>query len=87
MKALMIAGMVLFLAPSIALAKGKEKVEAAAKADDSTPAIEILDADKDGRLSKDEVKTDTALTGKFDSLDLDKDGFLVAKELKTKPSK
>ncbi|RYZ51708.1 MAG: hypothetical protein EOP07_20860 [Proteobacteria bacterium] len=73
MKALVIASMTVLLAQGVAMAKPAHKGAA---------PIEALDADKDGKLSKDEVKADTALTGKFDELDANKDGFLDKDELK-----
>lgn len=72
MKAFVIASMTVLMASGVAMAKGKP----------ATSPIETLDADKDGKLSKDEVKADTALTGKFDTLDANKDGFLEKDELK-----
>ncbi len=77
MKALVISSMAVLLASGVAMAKGAHKEKAAA-----APSIETLDADKDGKLSKDEVKADAALTGKFDTLDANKDGFLEKDELK-----
>ncbi|MBC7530901.1 MAG: hypothetical protein H7318_04925 [Oligoflexus sp.] len=74
MKALVIASMTVLLAQGVAMAK-----PAAHKG--GSP-IEALDADKDGKLSKDEVKADAALTGKFDELDANKDGFLDKDEIK-----
>ncbi len=76
MKALVIASTVL-LASGVAMAKGADKKPHAGHA-----AVETLDADKDGKLSKDEVKADTNLTGSFDTLDANKDGFLDKDELK-----
>ncbi len=74
MKAFVIASMTLLLAQGVAMAK-----PAAAK---KAAPVEALDADKDGKLSKDEVKADAALTGKFDEMDANKDGFLDKDELK-----
>jgi hypothetical protein len=85
MKAFVIASSVL-LASGIAMAKGSDKK--ASHAGHSAPAMETLDADKDGKLSKDEVKADTALSGHFDTLDTNKDGFLDKDEVKAgKPAK
>ena len=74
---LVIASMAALLATG-AMAKG-----AAHKDHAGAPSpIETLDADKDGKLSKDEVKADATLTAKFDELDANKDGFLDKAELK-----
>ncbi len=82
MKAFVAATMIVALSSGVAMAKGKEKA--------AGHSVEALDADKDGKLSKDEVKADTGLTGKFDTLDANKDGFLDKDELKAghaKPAK
>ena len=42
-----------------------------------------LDLDKDGSLSKAEVKNDKMLSSRFDTMDANKDGKLDAKELET----
>lgn len=73
MKAFVIASMTVLLAQGVAMAKPAHK---------GGSSIEALDADKDGKLSKEEVKADAALTGKFDTLDTNKDGFLDKDELK-----
>jgi Ca2+-binding EF-hand superfamily protein len=39
-----------------------------------------VDADKDGKVSKDEAKMLPAVSGRFDELDKDKDGFLSMDE-------
>ncbi len=73
MKALVIASMSALLATS-AMAKGAHH--------EGKSPLETLDADKDGKLSKDEVKGDATLSAKFDELDTNKDGFLDKDELK-----
>ncbi|CAN7406130.1 hypothetical protein LJR143_002342 [Pseudoxanthomonas sp. LjRoot143] len=40
-----------------------------------------LDANKDGRLSRDEVKDKGRFAARFDALDTNKDGFLSKDEL------
>ncbi|RYZ81616.1 MAG: hypothetical protein EOP04_23620, partial [Proteobacteria bacterium] len=77
MKAFVVTSMVVALSSGVAMAKGAGHKDKAA-----APSVETLDADKDGKLSKDEVKADSALTGKFDTLDANKDGFLDQGELK-----
>lgn len=42
-----------------------------------------LDADKDGKISKEEAKNDKELSSKFDEADANKDGFLDKDELKS----
>ena len=41
-----------------------------------------LDANKDGKLSRDEVASDPRLSRDFDTLDTDRDGYLSKRELK-----
>ncbi|WFC43864.1 hypothetical protein OY559_06140 [Pseudoxanthomonas sp. SE1] len=46
------------------------------------------DKNKDGRLSRDEVKDNSRLAGRFDALDSNKDGVLSREELAAgKPSR
>jgi hypothetical protein len=43
-------------------------------------AFKRMDANKDGKLTKDEVKRNPTVSAKFDSWDQDKDGALSAEE-------
>lgn len=42
--------------------------------------FEKLDTDKDGRLSKDEVRTERTITAQFAAVDQDSDGYLSQTE-------
>ena len=78
MKAIIAASMTVLLAQGVAMAKPAAK---AAAPHATTASAEALDLDKDGKLSKEEVKGDAALSAKFDELDANKDGFLEKAEL------
>ncbi len=77
MKAFVIASLTVLLAQGVAMAKPAAHAKGAA-----APSIETLDTDKDGKLSKDEVKADAALSAKFDELDANKDSFVDKDEFK-----
>lgn len=54
-----------------------------AMSSDKTMSWKQLDANKDGKLSKEEVAGDPQLTADFDSADTNKDGYLSKAEFKT----
>jgi len=48
----------------------------------STATFKELDANKDGKLSKDEVASDPMWSANFDTADTDKDGYISKSEFK-----
>jgi Ca2+-binding EF-hand superfamily protein len=48
----------------------------------ATNTFQTLDADSDGKLSKEEVAGNDALSGSFDRLDSNSDGFVSKREFR-----
>jgi EF hand len=64
-----------------ALAQNPAPPKAAATPPDTAAVVfKRLDANQDGRISRDEAARMPALAERFDQLDKDKDGFLSAEE-------
>ena len=71
-------------------------VSTAALAEDAKPKkgveakFESLDKDADGRLSREELSSDSGLSGSFSTIDGNSDGYVTIEEfrakVKTKPS-
>jgi Ca2+-binding EF-hand superfamily protein len=85
MRHLLAAALVLLLIPSIAFAgKGEGRGKREGKRDPAKMAERImsrLDANKDGRLSRDEAKSGPRMEKIFDRVDADRDGFVSKAEL------
>ena len=78
MKKLIIIAAVGLSIPFLAQA---ENAALLSKESSNTPAFEAVDADKDGKITRQEASAFSALEVTFDSADANKDGTLDADEL------
>lgn len=77
MKAFVFSSIAVLFLQGVAVAQTESAPEPASKPSSAGP-----DADKDGKISREEAQNDKTLSAKFDELDTNKDGFLDKSELK-----
>ncbi|WP_199726307.1 EF-hand domain-containing protein [Aquimarina sp. BL5] len=79
----MVIGLVIFMVSCTSNAQSKDEKQRRQKPPSIEEVFKIMDADEDGKLSKEEVKG--PLKRDFSKIDTDEDGFITKEELEKAP--